>query len=90
MEDLSHLCGALLVNIGTMRSDTKEGMLKAGKLSNTCGKESWGSLSISICTGYLGNTNKKPVVLDPVGVGASTFRKETVNGKFSSDNSEVF
>jgi thiamine-phosphate diphosphorylase/hydroxyethylthiazole kinase len=90
MEDLSHICSALLVNIGTMRSDSKGGMLNAGKLSNKCGKVSCGSLSISICPGYFGNTNKKPVVFDPVGIGASTFRKETVNGKFTLDSSEVF
>jgi len=58
MEDLSRICSALLVNIGTMRSDGKESMLKAG---------------------HFGNANKKPVVFDPVGVGASAFRRETVN-----------
>lgn len=57
MEDLSWISDALLVNIGTMRSETKESMLKAG---------------------YFGNAFKKPVVFDPVGVGASAFRKETV------------
>ncbi|KAF9462272.1 thiamine biosynthetic bifunctional enzyme [Collybia nuda] len=57
MGDLSRICGALLVNIGTMRSDGKESMTLAG---------------------YHANMNKKPVVFDPVGVGASAFRKETV------------
>jgi thiamine-phosphate diphosphorylase / hydroxyethylthiazole kinase len=32
MEDLSRISSALLVNIGTMRSETKESMLKAGKI----------------------------------------------------------
>jgi thiamine-phosphate diphosphorylase/hydroxyethylthiazole kinase len=32
MEDLSRISNALLVNIGTMRSETKESMLKAGNL----------------------------------------------------------
>lgn len=32
MEDLGREISALLINIGTMRSDSKEGMLKAGEL----------------------------------------------------------
>jgi hydroxyethylthiazole kinase-like sugar kinase family protein len=35
MEDLSQICSALLVNIGTMRSDGRESMALAGKL-NIC------------------------------------------------------
>lgn len=31
MEDLARICGALLVNIGTMRAENLEGMLMAGK-----------------------------------------------------------
>lgn len=34
MEDLSWISDALLVNIGTMRSETKESMLKAGNLGH--------------------------------------------------------
>jgi hypothetical protein len=33
MEDLGGICGALLVNIGTMRSQDKDSMLKAGELT---------------------------------------------------------
>ncbi|KAG6902098.1 hypothetical protein C0995_004278 [Termitomyces sp. Mi166 len=57
MEDLSRISSALLINIGTMRSDGKESMSKAG---------------------YFANENKKPLVFDPVGIGASALRKETV------------
>ena len=77
MEDLSRISHALLVNIGTMGSGTKESMLKAGNLSNE--HVSWISLPSELA-GYFGNRNKKPVVFDPVGVGASAFRKETVTG----------
>ncbi|KAF9010698.1 thiamine biosynthetic bifunctional enzyme Thi4 [Cyathus striatus] len=58
MQDLARICGALLVNIGTMGAGGKEGMLRAG---------------------FFSNANRKPIVFDPVGVGASAFRKETVN-----------
>jgi hydroxyethylthiazole kinase-like sugar kinase family protein len=34
--------------------------------------------------GRWANLNKKPVILDPVGVGASAFRKEVVEGDFST------
>ncbi|KAF5326278.1 hypothetical protein D9611_000486 [Ephemerocybe angulata] len=34
MEDLSKICGALLVNIGTMRADGLEGMRLAGRYAN--------------------------------------------------------
>ncbi|KDR74997.1 hypothetical protein GALMADRAFT_69745 [Galerina marginata CBS 339.88] len=57
MEDLSRICGALLVNIGTMRAENLEGMLMAGAFANSF---------------------RKPVVFDPVGVGASAFRKASV------------
>ncbi|TFK44211.1 thiamine biosynthetic bifunctional enzyme Thi4 [Crucibulum laeve] len=57
MEDLSRICGALLVNIGTMRAENLEGMQKAG---------------------FYANTFRKPIVFDPVGIGASTFRKGIV------------
>lgn len=59
MSNLSKLSDALLVNIGTLRGDSLEGMSKGG---------------------YFANASRKPVVLDPVGVGASDFRKKCVNG----------
>ncbi|PPQ63739.1 hypothetical protein CVT24_004248 [Panaeolus cyanescens] len=58
MDDMSRICGALLVNIGTMRADTLEAMLIAGESANKY---------------------QKPIVFDPVGVGASAFRKANVN-----------
>ncbi|KAH9484936.1 putative thiamine biosynthetic bifunctional enzyme [Psilocybe cubensis] len=59
MEDLSRICGGLLVNIGTMRAENLDGMMIAGTSANVL---------------------KKPIVFDPVGVGASNFRKNTVKG----------
>ncbi|KAK0505022.1 thiamine biosynthetic bifunctional enzyme Thi4 [Armillaria luteobubalina] len=57
MEDIVKVCGACLINIGTLTNATRDGMLKAG---------------------YYANRNYRPVVLDPVGVGASAFRKDSV------------
>ncbi|KAG6837001.1 hypothetical protein H0H93_016461 [Arthromyces matolae] len=68
MEDMSRICSALLINIGTMRFETKESMLKAG---------------------FFANENTKPVVFDPVGVGASAFRKETVRDLLNTFQASV-
>ncbi|KAK0213080.1 thiamine biosynthetic bifunctional enzyme Thi4 [Desarmillaria ectypa] len=57
MEDIAKVCGACLINIGTLTNATRDGMVKAG---------------------YYTNRNHKPVILDPVGVGASGFRKDSV------------
>ncbi|KAJ7132784.1 thiamine biosynthetic bifunctional enzyme Thi4 [Mycena crocata] len=58
MFDLSKLSGALLVNIGTLRPESLDGMSKGG---------------------YFVNAARNPIVLDPVGVGASSFRKDSVH-----------
>ncbi|KAJ6609882.1 thiamine biosynthetic bifunctional enzyme Thi4 [Mycena sp. CBHHK59/15] len=58
MSDLSKLSGSLLINIGTLRGEALEGMLKGG---------------------YFSNAAKNPIILDPVGIGASGFRKDFVN-----------
>ncbi|KAJ6586888.1 thiamine biosynthetic bifunctional enzyme Thi4 [Mycena vulgaris] len=63
MPDLAKLSGSLLVNIGTLRAESLEGMTKGG---------------------YFANAAKKPVVLDPVGIGASDFRKTFVNELLNS------
>ncbi|KAG6844618.1 hypothetical protein H0H87_005475 [Tephrocybe sp. NHM501043] len=68
MEDLSQISSALLINIGTMRSDGKESMAKAG---------------------YFANQNRKPIVFDPVGVGASTFRKGVVKDLLNTFQASV-
>lgn len=57
MHELTAICQALVINIGTLTSEQVQAMIKAGKSANK---------------------NKIPVVLDPVGVGATTFRQETV------------
>ncbi|KAK7472494.1 thiamine biosynthetic bifunctional enzyme [Stygiomarasmius scandens] len=57
MADLANICGALLVNIGTLTPPAYAGMLKAG---------------------YHVNALKKPVVFDPVGMGATEFRRNVV------------
>ncbi|KAG6918053.1 hypothetical protein DXG01_016709 [Tephrocybe rancida] len=68
MEDLSHISSALLINIGTMRSDGKESMSRAG---------------------FSANEHKKPVIFDPVGIGASAFRKEVVRGLLNTFQASV-
>lgn len=52
-EDITRLCAALVINMGTPCARTREAMLTAGKAANRLGR---------------------PVVFDPVGAGASSFR----------------
>lgn len=54
--DITSICTALNINIGTLNSNTVPSMLEAGKISNKL---------------------NHPVLLDPVGAGASKFRTET-------------
>lgn len=56
VEEITAICGALVINIGTLNSRTVESMIAAGKKANALGH---------------------PVVLDPVGAGASKLRTET-------------
>lgn len=56
VEEITSLCQALVINIGTLNERTIDSMIKAGKRANE-----------------LGN----PVILDPVGAGASTLRTGT-------------
>lgn len=56
VEDITSICGALVVNIGTLNKQTIEGMKTAGAKA-----------------GELGH----PIVLDPVGAGASRLRTAT-------------
>ena len=51
--DITAICSALNINIGTLHKTSIEAMLKAGKKSNELGH---------------------PVLLDPVGAGASALR----------------
>ena len=57
VSEITSVCSALVINIGTLNRRTVDSMIKAGKTANT--------LSI-------------PVILDPVGAGASRLRTETV------------
>lgn len=57
VEDITSICHALVINIGTLRVGTIEAMIRAGRRAN-----------------HLGH----PVILDPVGVGASDLRMQTV------------
>ncbi|MGX9136373.1 hydroxyethylthiazole kinase [Rummeliibacillus sp. JY-2-4R] len=57
VEEMVSNASALLLNIGTINSRTKEAMLLAGRKANE---------------------KRIPVVLDPVGVGATTYRQQTV------------
>ncbi len=56
VEEITSICSALVINIGTLNSRTVESMLMAGKKAN--------ELNI-------------PVILDPVGAGASRLRTDT-------------
>ena len=56
VEDITSICQALVINIGTLNERTIEAMIKAGQKANAL---------------------NHPVILDPVGAGASSFRSET-------------
>ena len=56
VEDITTICNALVINIGTLNERSIESMILAGKRANALGH---------------------PVILDPVGAGASKFRTET-------------
>ena len=56
VEDITSICKALVINIGTLHKNTIESMIIAGKKANELGH---------------------PVILDPVGAGASKLRTET-------------
>lgn len=58
VEEITTICSALVLNIGTLNSRTVESMIAAGKKANELGH---------------------PVVLDPVGAGASKLRTETTH-----------
>lgn len=67
-EDISKICSALSINIGTLNADVVKTMLDAGKNSNKL---------------------NHPVLLDPVAVGASKLRKETVENLLRNINFDV-
>lgn len=56
VEEITAICSALNINIGTLNQFTIQSMIAAGKKSNLC---------------------NHPVILDPVGAGASTLRTQT-------------
>lgn len=56
VEEITSICNALVINIGTLNERTIISMIKAGKKVNELGH---------------------PVILDPVGAGASTLRTST-------------
>lgn len=56
VEEITSICNALVINIGTLNQRVIESMIKAGIKANKVGN---------------------PTILDPVGVGASTLRRET-------------
>ena len=58
VEEITSICNALVINIGTLNERTIASMIKAGKKANELGH---------------------PVILDPVGAGASKLRTETAN-----------
>lgn len=56
--DIQTICGGLVLNIGTLNSQTIEGMKRAAEMASALGH---------------------PIVLDPVGAGASKLRTETAS-----------
>ncbi|HHV95851.1 MAG TPA: hydroxyethylthiazole kinase [Clostridiaceae bacterium] len=56
VEEITSICNALVINIGTLNERTIKSMIKAGKKANEL---------------------NHPVVLDPVGAGASSLRTKT-------------
>lgn len=59
VRDITAICNALNINIGTLNNRTIESMYEAGKISNKL---------------------NHPIILDPVGSGASKLRTETAKG----------
>lgn len=57
VEEITSICQALVINIGTLNERTIPSMIKAGKRANEI---------------------NHPVILDPVGAGASALRTETI------------
>ncbi len=57
VEEITTLCNALVMNLGTLNPRKLEAMIKAGRRANKL---------------------KHPVILDPVGIGASSFRQQAV------------
>ncbi|MGI6065946.1 MAG: hydroxyethylthiazole kinase [Bacillota bacterium] len=57
VEEITSICHALVINIGTLNERTINSMIKAGKKANEI---------------------NHPVILDPVGTGASALRTDTV------------
>ncbi|CAE6521413.1 unnamed protein product [Rhizoctonia solani] len=85
MDDLGKAAGGLLVNFWTITN--KAGMLVAGMCFVWIMPGTyliWGSRM-----GKAANANKKPVVFDPVGVGATQFHRETANVSVIKGNAEV-
>ncbi|WP_195266982.1 hydroxyethylthiazole kinase [Eubacterium sp. 1001713B170207_170306_E7] len=68
VEEITTICSALVINIGTLNSRTVESMIAAGKKANALGH---------------------PVVLDPVGAGASKLRTETTHRLLKEVNFSV-
>ena len=58
VEDITTICNALNINIGTLNQQSIEAMFRAGRKANELGH---------------------PVLLDPVGAGASKLRTDTAN-----------
>ncbi len=63
VKDITTICSALNINIGTLNKRTIKAMYKAGKISNKL---------------------DHPVILDPVGAGASKLRTDTAKGLMKS------
>jgi hydroxyethylthiazole kinase len=68
VEEITSLCNALVINIGTLNERSIDSMIIAGKKANEL---------------------KHPVILDPVGIGASRLRTDTALRLFKEVNFTV-
>lgn len=68
VEEMVQLSDALVINFGTLQTETFKAMLIAGKMANE---------------------KRIPIIFDPVGVGATTFRKEKANELLRQVNMSV-
>lgn len=78
--DLSKVISGLLINFGYALGSYNRGINRSSCLGCSTIKDRAGML----VAGKAANINKKPIVFDPVAVGATAFRRETSKGMRST------
>ena len=77
-DDLGKVTGAVVLNIGTIGEEARRGMAAVGSAANRTGKVCGRRGAASVSVRQADTRPPQPVVVDPVGVGASAFRKAAV------------